>query len=285
SWRTGGSAEYFFEPVDSDDLTTVLMHFSDYPITWLGLGSNVLVRDGGISGLVISTTKGLNQLSWQDSHVLRVDCGVPCAKIAKESVKRGFTGAEFLAGIPGTIGGALAMNAGAFGGETWELVNSARVINRAGNKTEIMPGDYATGYRHVALPNDHWFIEATLLFERTANAEASSELAGQARIRELLSERASTQPTGVASCGSVFKNPSKDHAGRLIEAAGLKGFSIGGCSVSLKHANFIENQDGANAEEIEQLIKHVQKIVLEQFGVLLEPEVRIIGNPSHEVAQ
>ena len=281
SWRTGGTAEYFFEPADVDDLLHVLAQFQDRPIVWLGLGSNVLIRDGGIDGLVISTSKGLNVLHWHSENLLEVGCGLSCAKVAKESVAKGFTGAEFFAGIPGSVGGALAMNAGAFGGETWDLVESARVVNRRGETSEVLPGDYVTGYRHVGLPEDHWFISAVFRFSEKLLDEKS----GQQRIRELLNERAASQPTGVASCGSVFKNPPDDHAGRLIEAAGLKGFSFGACSVSEKHANFIVNQQGASATEIEKLIKHIQSTVLEQFGIFLEPEVRIIGKPVQEVGE
>ena len=277
SWRTGGRAEYFFEPADTADLINVVRQFGDKKITWLGLGSNMLIRDGGISGLVVSTAKGLNYLNWTKDEHLEVGCGVACAKIAKEAAKNGRTGGEFLAGIPGTIGGALAMNAGAFGGETWDLVASAKVVNRQGDLTEIMPGDYVTGYRHVGLPNDHWFISAKLYFPHDAGDEQGGTGAGQQKIRELLTQRANTQPTGVASCGSVFKNPPDDYAGRLIEEAGLKGYKIGACRVSEKHANFIVNEQGASAAEIESLIKHVQSRVLEQFGILLEPEVRIVG--------
>ena len=282
SWRTGGAAEYFFEPADIDDLIAVLAQFPESPITWLGLGSNVLIREGGIEGLVISTTKGLNMLRWNDENSLELGCGVACAKVAKESVSKGFVGAEFLAGIPGSIGGALAMNAGAFGGETWDLVASAYVVNRHGEVSRVVPGDYVTGYRHVGLPQDHWFISVVLEFsERIDLADGD----GQQRIKALLSERAALQPTGVASCGSVFKNPTDDYAGRLIEAAGLKGYQFGACAVSDKHANFIVNEHGARASEIEQLIKYIQSTVLEQFGVLLEPEVRIIGRETPGVEQ
>lgn len=302
SWRTGGYAEYFFQPLDLDDLIAVLGQFSECKITWLGLGSNVLIRDGGLDGLVISTAKSLNNLVWLENGLLRVDCGVACAKVAKESVRKGYVGAEFLAGIPGTIGGALAMNAGAFAGETWDLVAHAQVLNRAGELSAVEPGDYVTGYRHVGLPEGQWFVSADLAFEDLQASEHKSEQVsgsdigtgdavaggandGQARIKALLAQRASTQPIGVASCGSVFKNPQDEFAGRLIEQAGLKGFRLGRCAVSDKHANFIVNDSNATATEIESLIKHVQSQVLQQFGIFLEPEVRIIGNAPTEVRQ
>ena len=290
SWRTGGKAEYYFEPADLDDLIEVIAQFSHTKITWLGLGSNVLIRDGGLDGLVVSTAKGLNQLVWRDEGTMRGDCGVACAKVAKESVRQGFGGAEFLAGIPGTIGGALAMNAGAFGGETWNLVARAQILDKQGKLDSVEPGDFVTGYRHVGLPEGHWFVSADLVFtaadgrglskrEGVDEAEASD---GQNRIKSLLAERANTQPTGVASCGSVFKNPQGDFAGRLIEQVGLKGFRLGRCAVSNKHANFIVNDENATAAEIEALIKHVQSRVLQEEGVFLETEVRIIGNEPAE---
>ena len=290
SWRTGGHAEYFFEPVDLNDLIAVIRQFSTCKITWLGLGSNVLIRDGGIDGLVISTAKSLNELAWLENGLLRVDCGVACAKVAKESVRKGYLGAEFLAGIPGTIGGAMAMNAGAFAGETWDLVARAQVLNRSGELKVVEPGDYVTGYRHVGLPEGQWFVSADLAFAEpqindqacAASSEAENSTEGQARVKALLAERAATQPTGVASCGSVFKNPQDDFAGRLIDQAGLKGFRLGRCAVSDKHANFIVNDSHATATEIESLIKYVQSQVLQQFGIFLEPEVRIIGNAPTE---
>lgn len=286
SWRTGGRAEYFFEPADLDDLIEVIGQFAHRKITWLGLGSNVLIRDGGLDGLVVSTAKGLNKLAWLADGVMRVDCGVACAKVAKESVRKGYEGAEFLAGIPGTIGGALAMNAGAFGGETWDLVARAQVLGVDGELDTVEPGHFSTGYRHVGLPEGHWFVSADLMFrqkhpdglEEPEPLNSDGAKTGQDRIKSLLAERGDTQPTGVASCGSVFKNPEDDFAGRLIEQTGLKGFRLGRCAVSAKHANFIVNEENATADEIETLIKYVQSHVLQEVGVFLEPEVRIIGN-------
>ena len=284
SWRTGGHAEYFFEPIDLDDLISVLGQFPSCRITWLGLGSNVLIRDGGLDGLVVSTKK-MNKISWLDNGLMRADCGVACAKIAKESASRGYGGAEFLAGIPGTIGGALTMNAGAFDGETWDLVVRAQVLDRSGVIQNVEPGDYVTGYRQVGLPNEQWFVSAELAFSNIEASEENHSEKGQERIKALLAQRAATQPTGVASCGSVFKNPANDFAGRLIEEAGLKGFQLGACAVSDKHANFIVNEACASASEIEALIKHVQSRVLEQHGIFLEPEVRIIGNELAEAGR
>lgn len=272
SWRTGGAAERFFEPADIDDLVTYFEQVeSTETITWIGLGSNVLIRDGGLRGTVISTAKRLNGVAWLDSRRLQVECGTPCAKIAKEAAKMQLSGGGFLAGIPGTIGGALAMNAGAFGREIWMLVESVEMVRRDGAIAHYDRSQFSASYRRVDIPADHWFIRAILQFGATRAVDGENE------IRELLGQRSASQPTGRASCGSVFKNPPGDYAGRLIEQAGLKGTRAGGCYVSNKHANFIINDEGASAADIETLIGEVQQSVAKKFGVNLEPEVRILG--------
>jgi len=272
SWRTGGVAERYFEPADLADLRTYLRQIGkDEAITWLGLGSNVLIRDGGLPGTVVSTARTLNGLRWLDRARLRVECGTSCAKVAREAVKRRLGGGSFLAAIPGTIGGALAMNAGAFGREIWMLVESAELVNRDGMVRRVEPSQVAAAYRSVDVPQEHWFISAVLQFD--------VELTDEPEIRDLLGLKNASQPTGQASCGSVFKNPPGDFAGRLIEAAGMKGLRRGGCHVSDKHANFIINDGSASAADIEHLIREVQRSVAEKFGLELEPEVRIIGNP------
>jgi UDP-N-acetylmuramate dehydrogenase len=274
SWRTGGIAEWYFEPADLVDLQAYLrLVASDEPITWLGLGSNVLIRDGGIRGTVVATAKTLNKFDWLDRTRLRVECGTACAKVAREVEKKRLGGGSFLAAIPGTIGGALAMNAGAFGRDTWMLVESAELINRDGELCGLTPSELTTAYRRVDIPEDHWFVSAILRFDIGAGDEPE--------IRELLGAKNRSQPTGQASCGSVFKNPPGDFAGRLIEAAGMKGKRRGGCHVSNKHANFIINDGGASAADIEQLILDVQRGVAATFGLQLEPEVRIIGDAAH----
>jgi UDP-N-acetylmuramate dehydrogenase len=274
SWRTGGYAERFFEPANVEDLANYLAQISaNEAITWIGLGSNVLVRDGGLSGTVISTAKTLSHYSWIDEGHLQVECGTPCAKVAKEAARKTVGGGGFLAGIPGTIGGALAMNAGAFGGDIWTLVESVELIGRNGLVKRYPRTHFATSYRRVDLPAEHWFLSAVLQFD---TSEAS---AGNTEIRELLGQRNASQPTGQASCGSVFKNPPGDYAGRLIDQAGLKGTRLGGCIVSLKHANFIINDKGASAADIENLIGEMQAAVAAKFAVTLELEVRILGRP------
>ena len=277
SWRTGGLAEHFFEPADISDLVDYLKQIErTEAITWIGLGSNVLIRDGGLAGTVISTARTLHRFEWLNNNRLYVECGTPCAKVAKEAAKRKLNGGGFLAGIPGTIGGALAMNAGAFGREIWMLVERAELVGRDGAISRYDQSLFTASYRYVEIPADHWFVSAVLRFDKGPAADGDSE------IRDLLGQRSASQPTGQASCGSVFKNPPGDFAGRLIEQAGLKGARSGGCFVSEKHANFIINDRNASAADIEELITEVQRTVAKKFGVTLETEVRIIGRPIQQ---
>jgi len=274
SWRTGGSARYFYQPLDVDDLCVFLAGLdADEPLLWLGLGSNLLVRDGGFPGTVIYTFGALSTTQWLGTDILRAGSGVTCSKVARMTAKAGFTGVEFLAGIPGTIGGALAMNAGAFGGETWSQVEAVETVDRQGVLHTRHPEDYRIGYRNVQGPAEEWFVAARLRLEQ-GDGQAAQE-----NIRELLARRNATQPTQQYSCGSVFRNPPGDHAARLIEAAGLKGARVGGAQVSEKHANFIINSGSATATDIEMLVNRVQGTVEQQFSIRLEPEVRIIGDP------
>ncbi len=271
SWRAGGRAERYFIPADAEDLAYFLRGTrDDEPLLWVGLGSNLLVRDGGFSGTVIGTAR-LNGCRLGDERRFIAEAGVPCAHIARATVRAGLAGAEFLAGIPGTLGGALAMNAGAFGGETWSLVRSVETLDRQGECRRRPPGDFKIGYREVAGPPGEWFLTAELVLKPDPDGT------GWARIKDLLARRAKTQPLGRPSCGSVFRNPPGDHAARLIESAGLKGHAIGNAAVSEKHANFIVNQGGATAGDIEALIQHLQKTVAGVHGVWLQPEVRIVG--------
>jgi len=272
SWHVGGPAEVFFTPRDRSDLATFFRTLSDdVPIHWLGLGSNVLVRDGGIEGVVISTHGALDRLDRVNETTVYGEAGVPCARVAKQCVRWGLGPAEFFAGIPGTLGGALAMNAGAFGGETWRHVTEVETIDRHGRVHTRAAGEYSVSYRHVAAPvADEWFIAARLTFERKAGVN-------EAEVRSLLERRKASQPIGEWSCGSVFTNPPGDHAARLVEASGLKGFRIGDASVSQKHANFIINHGKATAADLESLIRHVQQTVERLHGVHLNPEVRVMG--------
>jgi len=272
TWRVGGPAERFYKPADLDDLALFLSGLlEDEPLFWLGLGSNLLVRDGGIPGTVIFTTNLLAGMERLEGNIVRAEAGVPCAKVARYCARNGLVGAEFLAGIPGTMGGALAMNAGAFGGETWEQVVAVETLDRRGGRHLRRPEEYEVGYRHVRGPEGEWFVAAHLQLE-VGDAEA-----GQQRIRELLDKRGATQPTKEANAGSVFRNPEGDYSARLIESCGLKGRCIGKACVSEKHANFIINTGGATAAEIEALINEVAAAVKQQTGIELQREVRIVG--------
>jgi len=271
SWRVGGPADRYFEPVDIDDLTAFIATLPEQEaMLWIGLGSNLLVRDGGIRGTVINTV-GLNKLQWVADGLLCAEAGVPCAKVARTTARAGYTGAEFFCGIPGTVGGALAMNAGAFGSEAWSLAEQVESVDRTGQRHRRSRADFRVGYREVVMPAEEWFVAGVL------RVKADPDHAGEARIRSLLARRTDTQPTGQPSCGSVFRNPAGDYAGRLIENCGLKGTRIGGAVVSEKHANFIVNEGGATATDIEQLIQLVRACVHSQQGVSLISEVRIVG--------
>jgi UDP-N-acetylmuramate dehydrogenase len=272
SWHVGGPAEVFFNPNSRVDLAAFLrMLAPDVPIYWIGLGSNLLVRDGGMDGVVISTHGALDRFERLSQTQVYVEAGVPCARIAKQCIKWGLGPAEFFAGIPGTMGGALAMNAGAFGGETWQHVVEVETIDRHGRERTRSAAEYKPSYRHVEMPpGEEWFISAKLNFERRSTVHES-------QVRELLAKRKATQPIGEWSGGSTFTNPPGDHAARLIETSGLKGFRIGDAMVSEKHANFIINHGQASAADIEDLIAHVQSTVKRMHGVLLNPEVRIVG--------
>ncbi len=273
SWRVGGAAERYYEPADLDDLAQFLETAVDAsePLLWVGLGSNLLVRDGGVCGTVIMTAGLLNEMSLIDAGVVRIEAGVSCAKAARFAARQGLVGAEFLAGIPGTMGGALAMNAGAFGDETWSHVVAVESIDRQGRRHLRQPNEYEVSYRHVSGPANEWFVAAHL------KLKSGDAMAATARIKELLDRRNASQPIGQPSCGSVFRNPPGDFSGRLIEASGLKGRCIGGACVSEKHANFIINSGNATAAEIEALIALVITTVAQQHGVSLIPEVHIVG--------
>ena len=271
SWHVGGPADLFFTPLDVADLSAFLRSLAPAtPIMWIGLGSNLLVRDGGIRGAVIDTHGVFAELERLNENEVWAGAGVACAKLAKQCIKWGLGPAEFFAGIPGTLGGALAMNAGAFGGETWSHVQSVATLDRSGNRRERPASDYRVSYRHVEGPKDEWFLGARLRFELRPEVSAED-------IRVLLARRKATQPIGEWSCGSVFTNPPGNHAAKLIETAGLKGFRIGGARVSEMHANFIVNDGHATAQDIEQLIVHVQQTVERVHGIRLTPEVRIVG--------
>ncbi len=237
----------------------------------MGLGSNLLIRDGGIRGTVINTKGRLKEMRLTPDGSIYVEAGVPCAHVARFCAEQGLVGAEFLAGIPGTMGGALKMNAGAFGGETWTIVKSVDMLNSKGQVHARLPEDFEISYRSVKGCDGEWFLAAHLTLQQGDTAESMQ------RIKGLLEKRAQTQPTSQPSCGSVFKNPQGDYAARLVEQTGLKGYAIGGACVSEKHANFIINTGTATAADIEALINYVQIKVMESQGVELQTEVCMVG--------
>ena len=279
SWRAGGAAETAYFPADLDDLARFLSTLpAGEPVHMTGLGSNLLVRDGGLRGTVIFTHRALRSIRLDHLGALgggiHAEAGVACPKVARYAALNGLAGAEFLAGIPGTVGGALAMNAGCFGGETWDIVAHVLALDRTGKTRARTREDYEIDYRRVALkqPSEEWFIGASFRLKRGSAEESRS------KITELLKRRIATQPLGEPNAGSVFRNPPGDYAARLIEACGLKGRTIGGAMISDKHANFIVNRGGARAADIESLILLAEKSVKEKFGVALEREVRIVGD-------
>lgn len=275
SWRVGGPADRFYLPGTLEDLQGFLRRFAVPPLTWLGLGSNVLVRDGGLRGTTICLAHSLDQIILAESTLLRVGGGAGAVKIAHFAAKAGLAGAEFLAGIPGTLGGCLSMNAGAHGGDTWSLVEWVEVIHPHGEIQRLAPRDFQIGYREVNGHGDACFIAAGLRLIPEARDKVMQ------RLRGWQEKRAATQPLEWPSCGSVFRNPPGDHAARLIEAAGLKGYRRGEAEVSSQHANFIINRGQARAEDIESLVAEVQARVEQQFAIPLQAEMRILGEAHH----
>lgn len=281
TWRVGGPADVYYAPRCRDDLLEFLRNVdADTPLCWIGLGSNLLVRDGGIRGVVIATGQALAGLRQLGDGLVEAEAGVPCTVVARQCNRWRLGPAEFFAGIPGTVGGALRMNAGAFGGETWTQVVDVDVVNRRGEVRTRPRSDYEVGYRHSRGPipygdphGEEWFLAARFRFGENYSAAAE-------RMKSLLDDRKARQPLGLPSCGSVFKNPPGDHAARLIESAGLKGTRIGGAQVSEKHANFIINTGAATAADVEGLIGHIRERVAEASGVVLETEVQIVGEAA-----
>jgi UDP-N-acetylmuramate dehydrogenase len=275
SWRAGGPADRLFIPRDTEHLSSILKTLPPHEaVLFVGLGSNLLVRDGGFRGTAILMHQA--RLAPELRHgMVYAQAGVASPKVARFAALNHLSGAEFMAGIPGTVGGALAMNAGCYGGETWDIVARAVTIDRAGLVHERERSEYEISYRHCRSPKEEWFVGAYVSLG-PGDGDAS-----RARIKEFLARRIATQPLQLPNAGSVFRNPPGDHAARLIESCGIKGLQRGGARVSEKHANFIVNPEGAaSAADIEGLILEVQKIVREKTGVLLVPEVRIVGDPA-----
>ncbi len=277
TWRVGGRVRQLYRPADLDDLGLFIHRLDDdEELHFIGLGSNLLVRDGGVGGTVILTHDLLAHIEQVNRQHLYVEAGVASAKASRFAARVGLAGTQFLSGIPGTVGGALAMNAGCFGSEIWPLVESVTLMNHHGEIIQRKPDEYEIGYRSVKghhLGKSEWFI-STILKLQNGDSEKLLE-----ENRQLLERRSASQPTRLPSAGSVFRNPQGDHAARLIESCGLKGECIGQACISEKHANFIVNRGGASAADIEQLMGRVAEQVMAQCGVELEHEVKIIGKP------
>ena len=291
SWRVGGVVERMYQPADLDDLRVFLCDLpQNEPLYPVGLGSNLLVRDGGLHGTVLLLHGALDSLRLESDGSIHAEAGVAGAKLARFAALHNLRGAEFFAGIPGTVGGMLAMNAGCYGSEIWQKVLRVQVAMRCGELLERTPQDYEIGYRSVKRiggvgarsgfsqpslivdqPQEEFFISATMKFEQGDGATARQE------IKALLGKRIASQPLNLPNAGSVFRNPPGNHAARLIQQCGLKGRHIGGAQVSEKHANFIVNTGNATAADIENLINEVRTTVLQQTGIDLHPEVKIIG--------
>lgn len=275
SWRTGGCADRFYIPAGVDDLAQLLRGLeANEPVVFIGLGSNLLVRDGGVRGTVVLMHNVFTGLR-MEGELLYAEAGVTCAKLAKYAAKQHRHGAEFMAGIPGTVGGALAMNAGCHGSETWDIAAKVQTMDRQGVLHVREKAEFDIAYRHVAMefgePLKEWFIAGWFALPQGEASEAEQ------KIKSLLAKRLASQPLNWPNAGSVFRNPQGDFAARLIEASGLKGYTIGGAQVSEKHANFIVNLGEAKAADIEALINHVRETVKARQGIELQQEVRIIG--------
>ena len=271
SWGIGGCADLFYSPKSREDLVSFLSSIDpNLPIAWIGKGTNILVRDGGIRGVVISTKSFLKEIEKTSEYLYKVEAGVACVELALFCQKNGIGPAAFFSGIPGSIGGALTMNAGSFGMETWDLVKEVEVINEKGDISFIEKESFDIAYRTVTFPFRLWFLSCSMSL-------SSDEQTTKDNLIELRNQRIRTQPLSEDTCGSVFKNPPGNFAGALIEESGLKGFKVGSASISEQHANFIVNEGGATAGDIENLINHTRQVVKKNYDIDLQLEVRIMG--------
>ncbi|MFG1426182.1 UDP-N-acetylmuramate dehydrogenase [Roseixanthobacter glucoisosaccharinicivorans] len=273
-FRVGGPAQVLFVPADEADLAYARAHLpADIPVTVIGLGSNLIVRDGGVPGVVIRLGKGFGALSVEGTRVL-AGAGVPDVKVARAAADAGLKGLAFLRGIPGAVGGVLRMNGGAYGGETKDALVSCRAVDRTGAIHILTNADMGFTYRHSAAPEDFIFTQA--VFEGTPGDAA--EIA--AEMDRITSSREATQPIKSRTGGSTFKNPPGAKAWQLVDAAGCRGLVVGRAQVSQMHTNFLINLGGATAAEIEALGEEVRRRVLETSGVTLEWEIKRIGIPA-----
>lgn len=273
-FRVGGPAQVLFTPADEADLTALLAGLGgDVPVLVIGLGSNLLVRDGGVAGVVIRLARGFGDIAVEDGHRLRVGAATPDMKVARAAAEAGIAGLSFYRGIPGSIGGALRMNAGAHGGETKDTLQEVRAVDRLGNIHVVSARDLGLTYRHCAAPPDWIFTQA--LFEgHPGNPEALAH-----EMDEVAAYREKAQPIRERTGGSTFKNPPELSAWKLVDTAGCRGLRVGGAKVSEMHCNFLINDRNATGEDVERLGETVRARVAATSGIQLEWEIIRLGQP------
>lgn len=276
SWKVGGPADRLYQPRSLAELIDTLRSLpGNEPLLWIGRGSNLLVRDGGVRGSVMLLREGVDQVNVLDDGTMRAESGASLARLARQMRQQGGDHLDFLSGIPGSVGGALSMNAGAFGDEIWSWVVGVEVVDRSGEVHHRSATEYQPSYRSVerkgADEREEWFVAATFA------PPSHQTQKGEGELNKQLKARNRSQPMGLPSCGSVFRNPEGDYAGRLIEQSGMKGHCIGDACVAVEHANFIVNRGEATATEIESLIEEIEQVVFRDHGVLLQREVRVVG--------
>lgn len=273
SFRIGGPADVLAQPADEAELAALLKRAAEHavPVTLIGNGSNLLVRDKGIRGLVIKLSNSFSDMKALGNE-LTFGSGISLAMASKKAASLSLSGLEFAVGIPGTIGGAVYMNAGAYDGEMAKVVTSVRVMDREGKISELKASELAFAYRHTALQNSGLIVTSVTCVLQPDEADAIA-----AKMADFSQRRISKQPLELPSAGSMFKRPPGYFAGTLIEQTGLKGYTVGGAQVSQKHAGFVVNVGGATAKDVLQLISDVQSKVFAAHGVRLEPEVLVLG--------
>ncbi|MCD8336180.1 MAG: UDP-N-acetylmuramate dehydrogenase [Lachnospiraceae bacterium] len=279
TFHIGGPADYFAAPTTAEGVRRIvkLCREMEYPFYVIGNGSNLLVSDQGYRGLVLQLYKNFSGIEISSRNRIQAQSGAMLSVIAKRALEAGWIGFEFASGIPGTLGGAVVMNAGAYGGEMKDVLVSATVLNREGELLEIPVSELALGYRRSTVPANGWIVLGASLALTDGNAEAI-----RARMEELKQQRVQKQPLEFPSAGSTFKRPEGFFAGKLIMDAGLRGYTVGGAQVSEKHCGFVVNRGGATAGDVRKLIADVRARVYEAFGVLLEPEIRMLGTFAEE---
>ncbi|WP_404379378.1 UDP-N-acetylmuramate dehydrogenase [Caenispirillum salinarum] len=274
-FRVGGPAELMIRPVDVDDLAIVLAAKpADVPLTVIGVGSNLLVRDGGIPGITVRLGRGFAEIEAEDGRFIRAGAAALDANVAKVARDHGIAGLEFLTGVPGTMGGALRMNAGAYGREIKDVLITAEALDPSGRLHTLRPEDMDLSYRHCGVPEDWVFVAATL------KGEPGDPQAIAARLDEIRAQREDSQPIRTRTGGSTFANPEGHSAWKLVDAAGCRGLTIGGAQVSEKHTNFLINTGTATAADLEALGEEVRRRVKETSGVELRWEIRRVGVPA-----